>query len=205
MAHHFTQHSRDTNLSARSHHFIKIQRQIFIHSITNSADRDYFRAESACFVQYLPTFHFHGISHSAKCPLFRSQANHAVHTVERGDPLRTIGDGELYQIRIRGNYALPAHGLHLFRSQNVSGPILRMQRARQATRNANIHITAPHGFRRFQPRALPPNARRSEEHTSELQSRPHLVCRLLLEKKKKYTNHTTSTSHRCYTTDLAQS
>src|SRR3989442_9669249 len=27
--------------------------------------------------------------------------------------------------------------------------------------------------------------RRSEEHTSELQSRPHLVCRLLLEKKKR--------------------
>src|SRR5690554_7458902 len=30
-----------------------------------------------------------------------------------------------------------------------------------------------------------PNCVRSEEHTSELQSRPHLVCRLLLEKKKK--------------------
>src|SRR5690554_7224560 len=29
---------------------------------------------------------------------------------------------------------------------------------------------------------------RSEEHTSELQSRPHLVCRLLLEKKKKKKN-----------------
>src|SRR5436305_10337993 len=29
---------------------------------------------------------------------------------------------------------------------------------------------------------------RSEEHTSELQSRPHLVCRLLLEKKK-YTTY----------------
>src|SRR5690554_7398094 len=28
------------------------------------------------------------------------------------------------------------------------------------------------------------NKQRSEEHTSELQSRPHLVCRLLLEKKK---------------------
>src|SRR5215510_5714637 len=28
------------------------------------------------------------------------------------------------------------------------------------------------------------SARRSEEHTSELQSRGHLVCRLLLEKKK---------------------
>src|SRR3989442_11810719 len=33
---------------------------------------------------------------------------------------------------------------------------------------------------------------RSEEHTSELQSRPHLVCRLLLEKKKK-TKHPKST------------
>src|SRR3712207_8654002 len=29
--------------------------------------------------------------------------------------------------------------------------------------------------------------RRSEEHTSEFQSRQYLVCRLLLEKKKKYT------------------
>src|SRR3989442_11531375 len=31
---------------------------------------------------------------------------------------------------------------------------------------------------------LPAREPRSEEHTSELQSRPHLVCRLLLEKKK---------------------
>src|SRR5690554_7372578 len=34
---------------------------------------------------------------------------------------------------------------------------------------------------------------RSEEHTSELQSRPHLVCRLLLEKKKK--KHTTNNNN----------
>src|SRR3712207_7698038 len=33
---------------------------------------------------------------------------------------------------------------------------------------------------------LPHKGRRSEEHTSELQSRQYLVCRLLLEKKKKY-------------------
>src|SRR5205823_12033125 len=32
---------------------------------------------------------------------------------------------------------------------------------------------------------------RSEEHTSELQSLAYLVCRLLLEKKKKITNHST--------------
>src|SRR3712207_8143149 len=30
---------------------------------------------------------------------------------------------------------------------------------------------------------------RSEEHTSELQSRQYLVCRLLLEKKKLYSSH----------------
>src|SRR2546429_5473785 len=36
-----------------------------------------------------------------------------------------------------------------------------------------------------QPRRAGPKGRRSEEHTSELQSRLHLVCRLLLEKKKK--------------------
>src|SRR3712207_7824867 len=35
------------------------------------------------------------------------------------------------------------------------------------------------------PLARPPG--RSEEHTSELQSRQYLVCRLLLEKKKKQT------------------
>src|SRR5215813_14425953 len=34
------------------------------------------------------------------------------------------------------------------------------------------------------PRVMHPRQLRSEEHTSELQSRPHLVCRLLLEKKK---------------------
>src|ERR1039458_8469107 len=33
---------------------------------------------------------------------------------------------------------------------------------------------------------------RSEEHTSELQSLRHLVCRLLLEKKKKKPTHTTT-------------
>src|SRR5690625_6795357 len=46
--------------------------------------------------------------------------------------------------------------------------------------------------------------KRSEEHTSELQSRGHLVCRLLLEKKKKAANeheskhkdHCSTDSHR---------
>src|SRR6266436_717902 len=47
-----------------------------------------------------------------------------------------------------------------------------------------IRITWPSGS--LSPNRLPATVR-SEEHTSELQSRLHLVCRLLLEKKKKKT------------------
>src|SRR2546425_3807601 len=42
----------------------------------------------------------------------------------------------------------------------------------------------PHRTERVEP--LGPGPLRSEEHTSELQSLAYLVCRLLLEKKKKY-------------------
>src|SRR3712207_7250149 len=43
-----------------------------------------------------------------------------------------------------------------------------------------------------------PVGRRSEEHTSELQSRQYLVCRLLLEKKKLYLSQSDrSTSSKC--------
>src|SRR5690625_6835010 len=44
-----------------------------------------------------------------------------------------------------------------------------MNRVSNVDTNAKVAVAAP---------------RRSEEHTSELQSRGHLVCRLLLEKKK---------------------
>src|SRR6266700_8276327 len=44
------------------------------------------------------------------------------------------------------------------------------------------HACCGFGHWRFQ-------SRRSEEHTSELQSRENLVCRLLLEKKKKKITH----------------
>src|SRR2546422_3831406 len=45
-------------------------------------------------------------------------------------------------------------------------------------------------------------ARRSEEHTSELQSRLHLVCRLLLEKKKKKSTQLYSSSRSLQYPDL---
>src|SRR5690625_6402491 len=46
------------------------------------------------------------------------------------------------------------------------------------------NITNEEGAR-FEPSLMASGVIRSEEHTSELQSRGHLVCRLLLEKKKK--------------------
>src|SRR5262245_64956703 len=53
------------------------------------------------------------------------------------------------------------------------------------------HRGAPDHARARQPPRLvrEPQCLRSEEHTSELQSLRHLVCRLLLEKKKKKNKH----------------
>src|SRR5690242_21598480 len=52
--------------------------------------------------------------------------------------------------------------------------------------HALLQLRADAGVREFRgDRFLPV---RSEEHTSELQSHVNLVCRLLLEKKKKHTN-----------------
>src|SRR3712207_7257019 len=75
--------------------------------------------------------------------------------------------------------------------------VLGIERARYVGHDwgavAGWHLTIgnPHRFERFMPLSVP---HRSEEHTSELQSRQYLVCRLLLEKKKHtcasfYRNH----------------
>src|SRR2546430_13101898 len=45
---------------------------------------------------------------------------------------------------------------------------------------------------------------RSEEHTSELQSQSNLVCRLLLEKKKKQTQHDWPSTHLTILRDCTQ-
>src|SRR5438105_9633927 len=74
---------------------------------------------------------------------------------------------------------------------------LPISRLREPGFHPDVHRpSAPQGFRAGAGRRraaqgasarLIPGARdRSEEHTSELQSRVDLVCRLLLEKKKKY-------------------
>src|SRR5690554_7779085 len=75
----------------------------------------------------------------------------------------------------------------LFRSAILLAPILaRPAPAAKPDSGLELRPTTPrHGSGHL-------GGERSEEHTSELQSRPHLVCRLLLEKKKKSKDHDTS-------------
>src|SRR5437870_8456686 len=78
-------------------------------------------------------------------------------------------------------------------------PILR--RAYEAgLRSHRCHRDFAHAFRASCARPLAGVLQiRSEEHTSELQSRGHLVCRLLLEKKKKKKRKTTIQRYDIYT------
>src|SRR3712207_8163484 len=62
-------------------------------------------------------------------------------------------------------------------------PILRHMKERMSAEPARSTIISLTGSVPFND----PNVPRSEEHTSELQSRQYLVCRLLLEKKKQKT------------------
>src|SRR3712207_6206326 len=82
---------------------------------------------------------------------------------------------EIYTLSLHD--ALPICQRRLDRRPDALDPRRCLRRARRH------QPRRPHGRR---PRArLPDRLRRSEEHTSELQSRQYLVCRLLLEKKKK--------------------
>src|SRR5256885_5521210 len=67
-----------------------------------------------------------------------------------------------------------------------SGPKARPTSAVIARGSARFSSQG-HGLRRMRRKSL--TIRRSEEHTSELQSPCNLVCRLLLEKKKIFNNH----------------
>src|SRR3712207_6978442 len=74
----------------------------------------------------------------------------------------------------------------LFRSGTArGGPDGTVQGVHAGTRCRREHHAVPQ----------PAGVGRSEEHTSELQSRQYLVCRLLLEKKKKTTSYPNNDLH----------
>src|SRR2546430_10171714 len=71
----------------------------------------------------------------------------------------------------------------LFRSRSwIRLGISTVTAIRTTTKGLMIRPRPPTGFRLT---STSETSRRSEEHTSELQSQSNLVCRLLLEKKKK--------------------
>src|SRR5437764_6910040 len=74
----------------------------------------------------------------------------------------------------------------------------RMRRSTPPLAATDLALPPPSARGTRRPRQDPagfPAPRRSEEHTSELQSPMYLVCRLLLEKKKKNKNNTDARTH----------
>src|SRR3712207_7404736 len=90
---------------------------------------------------------------------------------------------EIYTLSLHD--ALPILGRH--RRRGAGGAEDLPPRQAAVSRRRSARDPAPHRSPR-QPLRRPlgrsAEARRSEEHTSELQSRQYFVCRLLLEKKK---------------------
>src|SRR2546429_3567042 len=76
----------------------------------------------------------------------------------------------------------------LFRSVLAQGAVDQAPRHQERPRRHHARGDVEEGRGRRRRGAGRPRGR-SEEHTSELQSRLHLVCRLLLEKKKKQNIH----------------
>src|SRR5690606_41544912 len=105
---------------------------------------------------------------------------------------RIVGAGAERSSMLRGlkRVALSAYAT-LFRSRPAtpgsagwSPACPRNSRCRCGSRQRRCSTRSARD-RRKRPKCAPrPRGRRSEEHTSELQSREDLVCRLLLEKKK---------------------
>src|SRR2546427_5633968 len=80
----------------------------------------------------------------------------------------------------------------LFRSRTARRTVHQRRSRRVVHRDGGAH--GPGSVRRLPAGDPRP---RSEEHTSELQSQSNIVCRLLLEKKKKKTNSGHSFSAQC--------
>src|SRR5690606_37275005 len=87
-----------------------------------------------------------------------------------------------------GTFAIPAHHRYLVPAA-AYGASIRIEGDHRAHDQMRVQValaepraSGPSQCLRLQPGG--DGGRRSEEHTSELQSRENLVCRLLLEKKK---------------------
>src|SRR2546422_3710263 len=122
----------------------------------------------------------------AASPISLLQSRQPIHEVAIRTPTAATRDG---QSALDCVTAPPGHAASAT-SQAKSGGLLRCgsppRRGRsQSPRATMSRASIGNLVSSFVARTRAPKSKRSEEHTSELQSRLHLVCRLLLEKKKK--------------------
>src|SRR2546422_6865507 len=140
------------------------------------------------------------------CRLLKIMTGHPArswHRPPRGDrPVRhaQLVEQERERVRLTGNLLVERRaesvpfraGPQEYRKSRARG---RLEPSRHLARVGRVHpaVVLPcakedGGILHAVPDVMERRIRRSEEHTSELQSRLHLVCRLLLEKKKKQQN-----------------
>src|SRR5207247_8582001 len=100
--------------------------------------------------------------------------SHCPHLVLHSFPTRRSSD-------LVGHTAIDNHGAVCFLARAL---LKSIQHLVDSTAILDIAVEHFVRFRKTIPVQHQPNDNRSEEHTSELQSRVDLVCRLLLEKKK---------------------
>src|SRR5205814_9867732 len=109
------------------------------------------------------------------------------HSITSITPLFLYADtatSDIYTLSLHD--ALPIYRLHHLRRFRGGGEDGRSSADSAPSQNGFFHWSGiPIDLRHLGSRPARPRGARSEEHTSELQSLRHLVCRLLLEKKKK--------------------
>src|SRR3712207_7858565 len=96
-------------------------------------------------------------------------------------------EGEFYRHTLMSPFFNPGPIEHPGIPVSIAGVNTRLARlAGELCDGFHVHpFHSPEYVRQTVKPAIAEGAERSEEHTSELQSRQYLVCRLLLEKKKK--------------------
>src|SRR5690625_1403146 len=110
--------------------------------------------------------------------------------INKGDIFGVIGysgAGKSTLIRVVNYLEQPTSGQILINGTDLAS--YRTEQLREARKDMGMifqHFNLLNSKTIFQNVAIPLVLSRSEEHTSELQSRGHLVCRLLLDKKKLY-------------------
>src|SRR5690554_7059496 len=99
------------------------------------------------------------------------------------DHARTAGEAmeqvsrHTYDLILLDLHLPDGNGLHLLEKLHAVDPLTPVAILTGSNNPSDMDAALKRGAAGF-------ISKRSEEHTSELQSRPHLVCRLLLEKKK---------------------